>query len=142
MVSPPRLCRVKGVSVLRCNLPPALFAELPGSFTCHCGNTGVEQTLNRNQHTKLTLEKEILPPLLPGFKFTTFRSRVRRSKQQAMSYIYAHYPVSQVFYVLDMQSTPYLKFSPMLPLKKKFPEIFHQHQRFVRTSSEISHSQT
>ena len=22
------------------NLPPALFAEWPGSFTCHCGNTG------------------------------------------------------------------------------------------------------
>ena len=24
--------------VFRCNLPPALLAEWPGSFTCHCGN--------------------------------------------------------------------------------------------------------
>ena len=23
-----------------CNLPPALLAEWPGSFTCYCGNTG------------------------------------------------------------------------------------------------------
>ena len=27
---------------------------------CHCGNTGVEQTLNKSQHTKFTLEKKIL----------------------------------------------------------------------------------
>ena len=27
-----------------CNLPPALLAEWPGSFTCYCGNTGVERT--------------------------------------------------------------------------------------------------
>ena len=26
-----------------CNLPPALLAELPWSFTCYCGNTGVER---------------------------------------------------------------------------------------------------
>ena len=32
---------------------------------CHCGNTRVEWTLNESQHTKLTLEKKILPPLLP-----------------------------------------------------------------------------
>ena len=31
---------VKGVCVFRCNLPTALLAEWPGSFTCHCGNTG------------------------------------------------------------------------------------------------------
>ena len=37
----------------------------------------------KRQHTKLTLEKEILPPLLPGFELTTFRSRVRHSNQQA-----------------------------------------------------------
>ena len=63
-------------SVFRCNLPPALFAEWPGSFTCHCGNTGVERTPNKSQHTKLTLQKKILPPLLPGFELATFRSRV------------------------------------------------------------------
>ena len=39
-------------------------------------NTGVEQTLNKSQHTKLTLEEKILPPLLPEFKFVTFWSWV------------------------------------------------------------------
>ena len=34
---------------------------------------------NKSQHTKLIMEKEILPPLLPGFELATFRSRVRRS---------------------------------------------------------------
>ena len=28
---------------------------------------GAERTPNKSQHTKLTLEKKILPPLLPGF---------------------------------------------------------------------------
>ena len=46
-------------------------------------NTGVERTPNKSQHTKLTLEKKILPPLLPGFELATFRWRVRRSYQQA-----------------------------------------------------------
>ena len=69
------------ICVFRRNLPPALLAEWPGSFTCHCGNTGVERTPNKSQHTKLTLEKNILPPLLPGFELSTFRSRVRRSNQ-------------------------------------------------------------
>ena len=32
--------------------------EWPGSFTCHCGNTGVERTPNKSHHTKLTLEKK------------------------------------------------------------------------------------
>ena len=53
---------VKGVCVFMCKLPPAVFAEWPGPFTCHCGNTGVERTQNKSQHTKLTLEKKILPP--------------------------------------------------------------------------------
>ena len=79
IVSPLLLRWVQGVCVFRCNLPPALFAEWPGSFTCHCGNMGVERTSNKSQHTKLTLEKKILPPLLPGFELATFRSRVRRS---------------------------------------------------------------
>ena len=70
--------------MLRCNLPPALSAEKPGPFTCHCGNTGVERTPNNSQHTKLTLEKKILSPLLPGFELAAFRSRVRRSNQQAI----------------------------------------------------------
>ena len=32
-----------GVCVFSCNLPPALLAEWPGSFTCYCSNTGVER---------------------------------------------------------------------------------------------------
>ena len=36
---------------VKCNLPPALLAEWPGSFTCHCGNIGVERTSNKSQHT-------------------------------------------------------------------------------------------
>ena len=58
--------------MFRCNLPPALLAELPGSFTCHYANTGMEQTPKKSQHTKLTLEKKILPPLLPGLELATF----------------------------------------------------------------------
>ena len=38
----------------------------------------------RVRHTKLTLEKKILPPLLPGFELATFRSRVWHSYQQAI----------------------------------------------------------
>ena len=74
----------QGVCMFRCGLPPALLTEWPGSLTCHCGNTGVERTPNKSQHTKLTLEKIIVPPILPGFELGTFRSRVRRSNQQAI----------------------------------------------------------
>ena len=52
----------------------------PGS---HCGNIRVKQTPNKCQHTKLTLEKNILPPLLPGLELATFRPRFLRSYQQA-----------------------------------------------------------
>ena len=37
---------------------------------------GVEQTRNKSQHTKLTPEKRVLPPLLPGFEFATFQWQV------------------------------------------------------------------
>ena len=70
---------VKDICVLRCHLPPALLAEWQGSFMCHCSNTEMEETQNKSQHTKLTLEKRILLPLLPIFKLTTFQSRVKRS---------------------------------------------------------------
>ena len=60
--------------MFRCNLPPTPLAEWPGSFTCHCGSTGMERTPNKSQHRKLTPEKKILPPLLPGFELATFRS--------------------------------------------------------------------
>ena len=84
IVRPLRIRWVKGVCVFRCNLPPALLAERLVSFTCHCGNTGVKRAPNKSQHTKLTLEKNILPPFLPGFELATFRSRVRRSCQNAI----------------------------------------------------------
>ena len=70
--------------MFRCNLPSLLLAEWPGSFTCHCSNMGVEQTPNKSQHTKLTLEKKILPPPLSRFKLATFWSRVLRTYQQAI----------------------------------------------------------
>ena len=71
--STPTLIQAMGVCVFRCNLPPALLAERLGSFTCHCGNTEEERTPNKNQHTKITLEKKNLPSLLPGFELATFR---------------------------------------------------------------------
>ena len=75
---------VKGVCVFRCNLSPALLAEWLGSFMCHCGNTGVERTRTKSRHTKLILEKKILPLLLLGLELATFWSRVWRSNQQAL----------------------------------------------------------
>ena len=39
---------------------------------------------NMSQHRKLTLEKKLLPPLLPGLEPGTFRSRVRRSNYWAI----------------------------------------------------------
>ena len=68
----------------RCNLPPALLAEWPGSFTCHCRNMGVARTPNKTQHTKLTPEKKILPLLLLGFELITFWSEVWCSNQPRM----------------------------------------------------------
>ena len=44
--SPLKLRWVKGVLVLRCNMPLALLAEWPGSFTCHCSS----MCSNRNGH--------------------------------------------------------------------------------------------
>ena len=69
----------KGVCLFKCNLLPALLAEWTGSFTCHCGSTGVEWTPNKSQHTKLTLENKIHPPLLLRFELAKFPLRVRRS---------------------------------------------------------------
>ena len=70
---------VKGVCVFRCNLPHVLLAQWLGSFTCHCSNTGVERIPNKSQHTKLTLQKKILPPFLPGLKLATFQPQVWHS---------------------------------------------------------------
>ena len=39
----------QGCMSVRCNQPPALLAERPRVFTCHCGNTVVEQTPNKSR---------------------------------------------------------------------------------------------
>ena len=45
-----------------------LVGRMTGSLTCHRGRTGVERSPNKSQHRLLTLEKNILPPLLPDFE--------------------------------------------------------------------------
>ena len=87
MVSPLRLRWVKGICVFKCILPPALFCFVllndRGLLRATAVTRGMERTPNKSQHTKLILEKNILLPLLPGFELATFRSRLRRSNQQA-----------------------------------------------------------
>ena len=73
------------------------LAEWPGSFTFHCGNKRLERTPNKNHHTKLTLERKILQPLLPGFELATFRSRVRRSTNRLSRHTQVEYlPWSEI----------------------------------------------
>ena len=113
-----------GVCVFRCNLPPALLAKWSGSFTCHWGNTEVERALNKSQHTKLTLEKKILPPLLPEFELATFRLRVRRSYQQVIPAHYYYYyciRVAQSFFFFFDQG----QFTLVFALSVTYP-IFHR----------------
>ena len=66
------------VYVFSCNLPPALWAEWPGSFTC-CGNTGRNRYQSKSQHSKLTPEKKIHPPHLQGLQSATFQPWVQCS---------------------------------------------------------------
>ena len=40
---------------------------------------------NEREHLKLTLEKTVILPLLPGLKPETFRSRIRRSTTEPSS---------------------------------------------------------
>ena len=44
-----------------CNLPPTELTDRPGSCTCHYGNSGVERSPNKSQHTNLTLENKKFP---------------------------------------------------------------------------------
>ena len=67
--SPLRLCWVKGVCVIMCNLPPAFLAKWLGSFTCHCGNTGVERTPNTESARKVNSGEEN-PPRAPAAIWT------------------------------------------------------------------------
>ena len=56
---------------------------------------------NKSQHSKLTLEKKILLPLLQGFKPATFQSRVRHSNGWAIPLpLYQHHCV---IYILSHQ---------------------------------------
>ena len=67
--------------------PPAfcLLCFGSGDKLAHTNSTlHAERTPNKRQHTKLTLEKKILPPPLPGFELATFWSRVRRSHEQVI----------------------------------------------------------
>ena len=61
---PTRLRWVKGVGIFRCNLPLALLADDWGLLRATAVTRGVGRTPNKSQHTKLTQEKNILPPHL------------------------------------------------------------------------------
>ena len=56
-----------------------LLAEWPGSFTCYCGNAGVERIPKLESAQKVDPGEEILQLLLQGFEPGTFQSRVRHS---------------------------------------------------------------
>ena len=60
------------------------LAEWPGSFMCHCSNMGLEWTLNKSQHTKLTLEKKFSCRSCQDSNSQTFWSKVQCSYQQAI----------------------------------------------------------
>ena len=66
------------------------FGRMTRTFyriTCHCGNTGVERTPNKSQHTKLTLETKIPLPLLPGFELANY-AQTNKLSQLPFDYIY------------------------------------------------------
>ena len=74
--------------VFSCKLPLALLAEWSGSSMPR--DTAVKRGWNgyrniKSQRRKLTLEKKILPPLLPVLEPATFRSRLRRSTHWAIA---------------------------------------------------------
>ena len=62
--------------VSSCNLPPALLTEWQYFLHTAAVTRRWNGYRNKSQHRKLTPEKKILPPLLPGFEPATFRSRV------------------------------------------------------------------
>ena len=76
-------CKATYLHVFSCNLPAALWAEWPRSFSCYCSN-GWNGCWNKSQHGKLTLEKTILTPLLQGLEPTTFQSCVWHSNHWAI----------------------------------------------------------
>ena len=54
MVSPLWLHWVEDVCVFRCNLPPKLLAEWPGSFTCHCRHISINSPVLYQQAVPVT----------------------------------------------------------------------------------------
>ena len=73
---------------------------MTGVFYVPLRNVGVERTPNKSQPANLTLQKKIFPPLLLGFELATFRSRVRRSYQQAIPVV--------VFYTAHVIISPHI----------------------------------
>ena len=63
---------------------------------------GLEWTLNKSQHTKLTLEKKLLQPLLLGFKLATFWSRVWHLNQPAILAIVQLIPMKRVIHIFNI----------------------------------------
>ena len=84
IVSPPRLRWVKVYACLGVSCHLHFWQTDRGLLRTTAVARGLERTPNKSQHTKLTLEKKIRPPLQPGFELATFRSLVRRSYQQAI----------------------------------------------------------
>ena len=65
--SPLWLPSVKGACMLSCNLPPALMAEWPGfSFSCYCGNMGMEHIAKCKSPQKANYREENWPAALSG----------------------------------------------------------------------------
>ena len=60
-----------------------------------------------SSHTKLTLERKFLLLLLPEFKLTTFRSRVRHSYQPAKKNTNILSPASKIRKKLEEESGPF-----------------------------------
>ena len=66
IVSPLWLHWAKGARMYRCNLPPAFLVEWPGSFMCHCSNTGMERTPNKESAHKVDSGEENSPTASAG----------------------------------------------------------------------------
>ena len=58
-------CWIKGVCVFRCNLPPAPFGRMTGSFYV-LRHTGMKRTPNKSQHTELRAAGEENSPAAPA----------------------------------------------------------------------------
>ena len=108
---------VKGVCVVRCNLPLALLADWPGSFTCHCDNTGWNGH-QISQHTKLTLENNILPPFLLGFELATFQLPVWYSTNK-----WSQLPMNE--WMIQQNWTSYTSYFRWISMSFTFAYIFN-----------------